>query len=116
MVVMASAVPGRSLSQRMAALEDANRVRSYRAQMKREIAAGRRSFTTALDDPMCASMKVVDLLLAVPHMGRSKVHQALQTARISPSKTLAGMTSRQRDELLAALAGFPSVQRAMVAA
>lgn len=103
--------PERSLEQRMVALRNANRIRSYRAQLKREIKRGDRRFIDVLesDDPLLASMKVYDLLLAVPALGSIKVRTALDRARISPSKTVGGLTARQRQELVFRLAAWPSV-------
>jgi hypothetical protein len=42
----------------------------------------------------------LDLLLSLPKIGQVKAHQILSHARIAPTKTLAGLTGRQRGELL----------------
>jgi hypothetical protein len=105
MVVMVEAVPGRTDAQRLAALVVANEVRVYRAGLKRDVKAGRVRWTVALDDGMCVSMKVVDLLMAVPKVGRVKAHKVLVRCRVSPSKSVGGLTERQRAELVAALPG-----------
>ena len=47
--------------------------------------------------------KVFDLLLAVPKYGRVKVNKVLSQCRISPSKTLGGLSERQRGELVTLL-------------
>lgn len=99
--------PERSLKQRLAALERANRIRSTRAVLKRDLRAGRITMQTLLDHEDCATMKVVDALLAMPKVGRTKAHRALATARLSPSKTLSGLTARQRHELLDLLPDAP---------
>jgi hypothetical protein len=44
--------------------------------------------------------KVFDVLLAVPKYGRVKVNKVLTQCRISPSKTIGGLSQRQRDELV----------------
>jgi hypothetical protein len=44
---------------------------------------------------------VFDLLLAVPKYGRVKVNKILGTCKISPSKTVGGLSERQRRELVA---------------
>jgi hypothetical protein len=92
--------PPRSLAQRMAALEKANSIRSHRARVKRDLAAGRISFERVLNDPLCATMKAWDALIALPKIGRVKANRVLARVRMSPSKTLGGLTDRQRDELL----------------
>ncbi len=49
------------------------------------------------------TMKVFDLLLAVPKYGRVKVNKTLTQCRISPSKTVGWMSPRQRAELVSLL-------------
>lgn len=49
--------------------------------------------------------KVADLLLAVPRHGPVKVDKLLRRCRIAPTKTIGGLSQRQRDELAALLAG-----------
>ena len=39
------------------------------------------------------------MLLAMPKYGQVKANKALTQCRISPSKTLGGLTERQRNEL-----------------
>lgn len=97
--------PARSLIQRMDALEKANVIRTYRAQLKRDIKAGRqRVYNLLLDPPeKIETMKVFDLLLAAPKLGRTKVNKALVQCRISPSKTIGGLSLRQRTELISML-------------
>jgi len=54
-----------------------------------------------LDPPdYLETAKVFDLLLAVPKYGRVKVNKILSQCRISPSKTLGGLSGRQRGELV----------------
>lgn len=97
--------PDRSLQQRMDALQTANDVRTRRAQVKRELKAGRRSICDVLlTPPECVeTAKVFDMILATPKFGRVKVNQVLQRCRISPSKTVGGLSQRQRAELVGML-------------
>jgi hypothetical protein len=96
------AAPERSLVQRMEALQRANDIRSRRAQLKRDLKAGRQPIHELLLKPpeYLETAKVFDLLLAVPKYGRVKVNKILSTCRISPSKTIGGLSQRQRDELV----------------
>jgi hypothetical protein len=89
----------------MDALQRANEIRSRRAQLKRDLKAGRASIHSLLLDPpqYVETAKVFDLLLAVPKYGRVKANKILTTCRISPSKTIGGLSQRQRDELVAVL-------------
>ena len=97
--------PERSLVQRMDALKRANAIRSRRAQLKRDLKGGRQSIQTLLLDPpdYVETAKVFDMLLAVPKYGRVKVNKILTQCRISPSKTIGGLSERQRTELVALL-------------
>lgn len=106
----AAVPPDRSLEQRMDALARANAARSARAGLKRMLkhADPREARFRAIEvmrdpAPEFESMKVFDLLFAVPRFGRVKVNRILTAVRVSPSKTLGGLSNRQRDELLRAV-------------
>jgi hypothetical protein len=47
--------------------------------------------------------KVSEMLLAVPKYGHVKVNKILAQCRISPSKTIGGLSPRQRAELVSYL-------------
>ncbi len=100
-----SAAPERSLVQRMDALQRANEIRTKRAQLKRDLKGGRTSIHDLLSDPpdYLETAKVFDMLLAVPKYGRVKVNKILVQCRISPSKTIGGLSERQRTELVSLL-------------
>ena len=97
-----SAAPERSRAQRLDALNRANDVRTKRAQLKRDLKGGRVSIHTLLLNPpeYILTAKVFDMLLAVPKYGRVKVNKVLTQCRISPSKTIGGLSERQRNELV----------------
>jgi hypothetical protein len=97
-----SAAPERSLTQRREALGKANQVRTRRATLKRDLKAGRESIHNLLVAPpeYIETAKVFDMLLAVPKYGRVKVNKLLAQCRISPSKTIGGLSERQREELV----------------
>ncbi|HEX3691819.1 MAG TPA: integration host factor, actinobacterial type [Solirubrobacteraceae bacterium] len=99
------AAPERSLNQRLDALARANQIRTQRAQLKRDLKAGRLSIHTLLLSPpeYVETAKVFDMLLAVPKYGRVKVNKILTNCRISPSKTIGGLSERQRSELTSLL-------------
>ena len=101
----AGLAPERSLTQRMDALKRANEIRTQRARLKRDLKAGRVQIHGLLLDPpeYLATAKVFDLLLAVPKYGRVKVNRILTHCRISPSKTIGGLSERQRSELVSLL-------------
>jgi hypothetical protein len=100
-----AAAPERSLLQRMDALQRANEIRTRRAQLKRDLKGGRASIHKVLLEPpdWVETAKVFDMLLAVPKYGRVKVTKILGQCRIAPSKTIGGLSQRQRAELVALL-------------
>jgi S13-like protein len=94
--------PERSLDQRMDALRRANDVRVRRAQLKKDLKDGKVRIQTILGDPpeYVETAKVIDILMAVPKFGRVKAARFLNTCRISQSKTVGGLSERQRTELV----------------
>ena len=89
----------------MEALQRANEIRTKRAALKRDLKSGRASIHLLLMEPpdFIETAKVFDMLLAVPKYGRVKVNKVLQVCRISPSKTIGGLSERQRAELISML-------------
>ena len=94
--------PARTLDQRRRALRHANEIRIGRARLKRELASGRVRIEDVIAEPpeFARTAKVYDLLLALPKVGPAKAARSLTRCRIAPSKTLAGLTDRQRHELI----------------
>lgn len=109
---MTTTPPDRSIDQRMSALAKANEIRSKRAQLKRDMKAGRVRLEEVLIDPpewLCTA-KVYDLLLSLPKTGRVKANKTLTSTRTAHSKTVGGMSTRQRDEILAAMRRDPEAE------
>lgn len=102
-----SVAPDRSREQRMEALRNANKIRSRRAQLKRDMKAGRVLVVDILAAPpeYALTMKVIDVLMATPKVGWVKGNRVLKQSDSSPSKTLGGLSERQRAELVALLGG-----------
>ena len=94
--------PARSLDQRMEALKRANDIRVKRAQLKKDLKAGRVCIEEILGEPpeYVETAKVFDMLMAVPKFGRVKAARFLNQCRISQSKTVGGLSERQRAELI----------------
>jgi hypothetical protein len=95
--------PQRSLDQRMEALKRANDIRVRRAKLKKDLKDGRVQIESVLDNPpeYVSTAKVFDILMAVPKFGRVKAARLLNQCRISQSKTVGGLSDRQRTELIA---------------
>jgi hypothetical protein len=106
----ATAVPERTHDQRMKALKRANEIRTKRAKLKRDLKAGKAKIETLLLDPpeYVMSAKAFDMILAVPKYGRVKANRILGQCRISPSKTIGGLSERQRAELVNQLRRKPA--------
>ena len=94
--------PVRSLDQRMEALKRANDIRVRRAQLKKDLKDGRVQIDSILGSPpeYVETAKVFDILMAVPKFGRVKAARLLNQCRISQSKTVGGLSERQRTELI----------------
>ena len=95
-------VPGRSREQRLRALEQANEVRTARAKLKKELASGKIELVQILaDPPACVrTARIRDVLLVVPKIDSVRAGRILAQCRIAHSKTLGGLTDRQRGELI----------------
>ncbi len=94
--------PLRSLDQRMEALKRANEIRVRRAQLKKDLKEGSARIEDVLRQPpdFVSTAKVFDMLMAVPKFGRVKAARFLNMCRISQSKTVGGLSDRQRTELI----------------
>lgn len=94
--------PSRTPEQRTIALELANKTRLYRAALKRSIKTGATSAADVIADnhPLTATMKVYDVLLAVPRVGEFKARRLLALEQVSEVKTVGGLSPRQRGRLM----------------
>ena len=86
----------------MDALKRANDVRVRRAKLKKDLKEGRIKIEAILTKPPAyvETAKVIDILMAVPKFGRVKGNRFLTVCKISPSKTVGGLSERQRTELI----------------
>jgi hypothetical protein len=87
----------------MEALKRANDIRVKRAKLKKDLKSGAVSIEQILSKPpeYVSTAKVFDMLMAVPKFGRVKSLRMLNQCRISQSKTVGGLSDRQRQELIA---------------
>jgi hypothetical protein len=97
--------PVRSLDQRMDALRRANEIRVRRAlPFFRSFLSWARIEDILRNPPgYVETAKVFDMLMAVPKFGRVKAARFLNQCRISQSKTVGGLSDRQRAELVGLL-------------
>lgn len=89
----------------MDALKAANQIRTRRADLKKRLKAGRVGIHGIILDPpeWLLTMHLSELMLSVPKYGRVKVNRILTQCRISPSKTVGGLSERQRGEIVSYL-------------
>lgn len=91
----------RTIEQRRLALVQANGVRTARAELKTELKIGHKRVADVLEHPptYVLKMKVYELVMAAPQIGRVKAGKALGECNISVNKTVGGLSERQRQEL-----------------
>jgi len=91
----------------MEALKRANEIRVKRAKLKRDLKSGSVDIEAILREPpnYVETAKVFDILIAVPKFGRVKAARLLNQCRISQSKTVGGLSDRQRGELVMLFVG-----------
>src|SRR5712691_4984015 len=94
--------PAKTRDQRMRALRQANEIRASRAALKKELASGSVRIEDVLAQPpdWVRTVKVNALLLALPKIGPARAARVLSHCRIAPSKTVGGVSERQRGELI----------------
>lgn len=93
-------------AQRLEALERANRVRSARAQLKRQIAAGELAAADVILSCRWEvdGMLIGEVLISQRHWGESRSRGFLARLGLHEGKTVGSMTTRQRVASAAVLA------------
>ncbi len=99
------------MPQHMLALEEANRVRYARADVKRDVKAGRMNAEDAFEHWACQNMPLGELLRSQPRWGYTRARKFLQPMMISESRKLRHLTARQRVALIAALETNRGIRR-----
>lgn len=97
-------VPELDAEARRAALEKAKRARQVRAQLKHMLKSGEVQLHEVLDRagdaPALAKMRVVDVLEALPNVGKVTAARLMEELRIAPTRRVQGLGPRQREALL----------------
>jgi hypothetical protein len=99
-----------AVAQRSQALTEANRIRSARAELKRELASGRKSAADVIAEPprSATTMPVLQVVLSQPWWGPARSHRLLQSAAVAEDTSLGTLTERQRRALLTKLTNRPA--------
>lgn len=95
--------PEMSLDKRMENLRLANQTRFYRSAVKQKLAAQEASAAQYLRvpvEPMLHTMRVADLLGAQFKWGPARVRKVMRRVVIADSKTVGGLSDRQREDLI----------------
>lgn len=101
------ATEGAAAPQHLQALEHANRVRLARAELKRQVAAGKVMVAdVVVESPWQArSMEVSELLMSQKRWGRERCRRLLLSIGVPENKPIGKLTERQRLALAAVLSG-----------
>jgi hypothetical protein len=99
------ALPEPSAEDRAAALGKAMAARRARAELTAQLKQGSTDLVDVLQDaetrPTAGSMRVSDLLGALPTVGNSQARQIMTEIGIAPTRRIRSLTQRQRAALLA---------------
>ncbi|MCW2829618.1 MAG: ribosomal protein [Aeromicrobium sp.] len=99
------ALPTLTAEQRKAALEKAAAARQLRADVKNRLKSSRATLTEVIQeskvDDVIAKLRVVDLLQAMPGVGKVRAQEIMQRIGIADSRRLRGLGVNQVRALLA---------------
>lgn len=95
-----STLPTLTTEQRRDNLERAMAVRHARAELRRDLKAGRITLTAALDDPRAQRLHVRQLLASLPGVAQRRAGEIMFRLDIAPSRRVHGLGPRQRERLI----------------
>ena len=93
-------IPMPTEEQRRAALVLSARTRAERAELKRDMKAGKVTLAEALDDPRAQRIPIRQLLMSLPGIGSVKADLIMRVPGIAPSRRVKGVGIRQRQRLI----------------
>lgn len=97
-------VPACNPPQHMTALQRANTIRLRRAELRRQLRAGQTTIADAISDESCQTAPIGALLAYQSRWGTVRADRALRGI-CSPARTVAALTPRQRDLVIAVVSG-----------
>lgn len=103
-----SVPPHQSRDQRIDNLRKANRIRTQRAEIKKELKRGERTLEEIFCDipDSLETMRVFDLLVCCPKIGKTKANNICRRLDIRPSLYLPQLSDRRRQQLVLAIGGY----------
>lgn len=103
------ALPTLTPEQRQAALEKATAARRVRAEVKLRLKTSATTLAEVIGEArvneVVAKLRVVDLLLAMPGVGKVRAQNIMQRIGIAESRRLRGLGAHQVDALIEEFAG-----------
>lgn len=93
-------LPTLTTEQRRDNLERAKAARRARAELRRDLKAGRITLMDALDDPRAQRLHVRQLLTALPGVAQKRAGEIMCRLDIMPNRRVHGLGSRQREQLI----------------
>ena len=96
-------IPKLSAEERKVALEKAQKIRSQRMAVRKELKAGKLSLADILADPeneVYAKMRVKYLLESLPQVGKITTKKIMEEIGIDEARRVQGLGSRQKQQLL----------------
>ena len=101
------ALPTMTPEQRQVALTKAREARAARSALLAEVKAGTLTLADVLgrEDDLARRTKVSQVLRAVPGVGPARAAAIMERAGIPPERRVGGLGARQREQLLADVAG-----------
>ena len=93
-------LPTLTTEQRRDNLERAKAARRARAELRRDLKAGRITLMDALDDPRAQRLHVQQLLTALPGVAQKRAGEIMCRLDIMPNRRVYGLGSRQRERLI----------------
>ncbi len=93
-------VPERSPEQRKESLELAMVARRRRAELRRDMKAGKLTLANALEDDRAQRLHVRQLLMSLPGIGSARAATIMRDAGIGDGRRVRGLGPRQRENIL----------------
>lgn len=98
------ALPTLTPEQRQAALDKAAAARQVRAEVKNRLKRFEATFAQVIEeakaDEVVAKLRVIDLLQAMPGIGKVRAHEIMQRIGIAETRRLRGLGANQIAKLL----------------
>jgi hypothetical protein len=96
-------LPKLTMEEKKRALKKAQQVRSQRAQIRRDLKAGRtgiREILENVDNDVIAKMRVAYLLESLPRIGKVRTRKIMNEIGIDETRRIQGLGSRQKKALI----------------